>query len=158
MEKLDKIYINSESNRLLKISKNDFIKYKNQIFPNNLNIHWRACDAASSYHCPSPISGSNIPRWECIFNCCYDCRIMNAPYLESLEQLDGLFPTYHHEIEFRIFKNISKCFIHVLIPFEYNNMCELCDNIQYKDKGVRNVLFFMSTLLLSFVKIYIWSQ
>ena len=45
--KLNKLYINSASTRLLQISKNDFIKYKNKRFRNNSHIHLRACDAAS---------------------------------------------------------------------------------------------------------------
>ena len=79
--KLDKIYINSTWTRLLQISNNYFIEYKNLIFPNNSHINLRACDAASSYHCTSPSTGSNIPKWDCILNCCFDCLRMNSPYL-----------------------------------------------------------------------------
>ena len=82
LSKLDQLYINSGSNRLLEISKNDFIEYKKQIFPNNSRIHLRSCDASSSYHCYSPITGSKIPKWECILNYCSDCQMMNAPFLE----------------------------------------------------------------------------
>ena len=39
LEKLDKLYINSASNRLLQISKNNFIEDKNKIFPNISHIH-----------------------------------------------------------------------------------------------------------------------
>ena len=60
MAQLDKLYINSASTRLSQISKNYFIEYNNQIFSNNSHIHLRACDDASSYHRPSPITGSNI--------------------------------------------------------------------------------------------------
>ena len=52
--------MNSASTRLLEIPKNDFIKYKKQTFKNDSNIHLRSCDAASSYHCPSKITGSKI--------------------------------------------------------------------------------------------------
>ena len=82
LEKLDNLYINYASTKFLHISNNDFIEYNNQIFPNNSHIHLRACDAASLYHCPSPIIGSTI--WDCIFNCCYDFPRMNAPYFEPL--------------------------------------------------------------------------
>ena len=44
--KLDKLYINSASTRLLQISKHYFVEYNNQIFPNNSHIHLRACDDA----------------------------------------------------------------------------------------------------------------
>ena len=81
LSKLDKLYINYESNRLLHRYKNDFIEYKNQIFPNNSHIHLRECDAVSSYHFPFPSTGSNIPKWGCIFNFCSDCPSMNATYL-----------------------------------------------------------------------------
>ena len=54
---------------------------------------------------------------------------MNAPYLESSEQLDRLFPTSLHEIKFRIFQNIYKCSIHGLRLFKYKKMFELCDSI-----------------------------
>ena len=37
--KIDKLYINSASTRILQISKIDLIEYKNQIFPNNLHMH-----------------------------------------------------------------------------------------------------------------------
>ena len=54
--KLDKLYINYESNRLLQRSNIDLIEYKNQRFSNNSHIHLIACDAASSYNCFSPIT------------------------------------------------------------------------------------------------------
>ena len=146
LSKLDNLYINYASNRLLQISKNYFIEYKNKIFPNNSHINLRACDAAISFS----INGSNIPIWDCILNCFYDCPRMNAPYLESSEQLDHFFTDSFHKIKFYIFKNKSKCSIHVLRPFKYINMCELCDNILDKDKRVRvivkNFLFFSRNL------------
>ena len=55
VEKLDKLYINFALARLLQISKNNFIEFKNQIFPNDSHINLRACDAESSYHCLFPI-------------------------------------------------------------------------------------------------------
>ena len=66
--KLYKLYINYVSTLILQISKNDFIENKNKIFPNNLHIHLRACDAASSYNCPSPIIVSNSNKWNCILS------------------------------------------------------------------------------------------
>ena len=36
-----------------------------------------------------------------------------------------------------MFKNISECSIHRLIPFKYKNKCELCDNIIDKYKTER---------------------
>ena len=62
---------------------------------------------------------------------------MNAPYLESSEQLDILFPASLHKIRFHMFQNKSKISIHVLRHFKYKNTCELCDNILDKDKKVR---------------------
>ena len=79
--KVDKLYINSALTRLLQRPKNDLIEYKNQIFPNNSHINLKACDAESSYHCPSPITGSNIPKWDCILNCCSGCPKINATCL-----------------------------------------------------------------------------
>ena len=52
LSKLDKLCINSASTRILQISKNCFIEYNNQIFPNNPPIHLIACDSASSYNVP----------------------------------------------------------------------------------------------------------
>ena len=49
MSKFIKLYINSESIRLLQRSKINCIEYHNQIFPNNSHIHLRASDAASLY-------------------------------------------------------------------------------------------------------------
>ena len=63
--------------------------------------------------------------------------MMNAPYLESSEQLRHLFPTSLNKIKFHVFQNISKCSIHGLRPFKYKNMCELCDNILGKYKRGR---------------------
>ena len=57
LAKIDKLYINYASTRLLQRSNNNFIEYKNQTFQNNSHIHLRSCDAVSSYHCPSPITG-----------------------------------------------------------------------------------------------------
>ena len=48
LAKFDRLYINSVSTRISKKSKNDFIEYKNLMFPNNSHIHLRACDAVSS--------------------------------------------------------------------------------------------------------------
>ena len=59
---------------------------------------------------------------------------MNAPYLEPSEQLDNFFPASLHKIKFHIFKNVSKCLIHGLIPFKYKNTCELCYNMLDKEK------------------------
>ena len=92
VEKLDKLYINYVSTWLLQRYKHDFIEYNSQIFPNNSHIHLSACDDASSYHCPYPVTVSNIPQLDCIFNCCYDFPRMNAPYLKSSEQLDRFYP------------------------------------------------------------------
>ena len=58
--KLDKYYTNSVSTKLLQRSKINFKEYINQIFPKNYHIHLRNCDAASSYHCPSPTTGYKI--------------------------------------------------------------------------------------------------
>ena len=82
LAKLDHVYIYSASTRLSQISKNDFIQYNNQILPNNSHIHLRSCDDESSYHCPSPITGLNIPTWGYILNFCYDCPWINDSYLE----------------------------------------------------------------------------
>ena len=57
LAKLDKLYINSASTRILQISNIDFIEYKNKIFPNNSHINLISCDDASSYDCNSPITG-----------------------------------------------------------------------------------------------------
>ena len=84
VDKLDKFYMNSASTIILKRPKNYFISYKNKIFPNNSHIHLRACDAVSSYHCPYPITVSDIAIWECILNCCSDCPMANASYLVTL--------------------------------------------------------------------------
>ena len=72
LTKLYKLYINSVSTKILRISKIDFVKYKNQIFPNNSHVYLRACDDASSYYCPFPLTVSKIPKWGCILNCCSD--------------------------------------------------------------------------------------
>ena len=62
LEKLDKLYINSGSTRLLQRSKIDYIEYNNQIFPSNSHKYLRAFDYLSSYHFPYPIAGSKIPK------------------------------------------------------------------------------------------------
>ena len=123
MAKLDKLYINSLSTKLLQISKIDLIENNNQIFTNNSYIHLIFCYFASSYCCLSPILGSKLPKWDCIMNCCYDCPRMNAPYLESSEQLDRFFTDSFHKIKFHIFQNIYKCSIHGSRPFKYKNKC-----------------------------------
>ena len=128
--------------RLLQRSNHDLIEYKNQIFRNNNYAHLRACDSASSYHLPSPVTASKIPKLEFILNCCSDYTRMNALYSESSEQLDCFFPKPLHQIKFHIFQNISKCSIHILRPFKYNNMCELCDNIPDKDSRDRIIVKF----------------
>ena len=73
------------------------------MFPNNPYKNLKASDTDSSYPCTSPITGSNIPKWESILSCCYDCIKVNALYLESSEQIDCLFVAYLHKIKFYIF-------------------------------------------------------
>ena len=57
LDKLDKLYNNYEETRILQISKIDFIYENNQLFPNNSDIHLKACDSTSSYYCTSPLTG-----------------------------------------------------------------------------------------------------
>ena len=103
------LYINSTSTRLLKRYRSNLIEYKNQIFPNIPQINLRACDTELSYHRPYLITGSNIPEWDGILNCCSDFSRMNATYLESSKQLHCFFPDSHHKIKNHVFQNISKC-------------------------------------------------
>ena len=77
--KVDTLYINDASTRILKQYKIYYIEYKNQIFPNNSHIDLRAYDTASSYHCPYQISRPKTTKWDCILNCFADCLGMNAP-------------------------------------------------------------------------------
>ena len=46
VNKLEKLYINSASTRLLQRSDNYFIEYNNQIFPNSSHIHLIAWNTA----------------------------------------------------------------------------------------------------------------
>ena len=62
---------------------------------------------------------------------------MNVPDVESSEKLDSSSPAFLHKIKFHMFQNISKCSIHILRIFKYENTCELCDNILDKEKKVR---------------------
>ena len=140
------LYINYASTRLLQRSKNSFIEYKKQIFPNDSYIHLKACDAASSYHRPSPIFGYNITKWDLFLNCCSDFPMMVAPFIESSEKDYRLFPDYLHKIKFHIFQNISKLLVQKLKPFKYNNISELCYIIIEKDKKGRimvNICFVL---------------
>ena len=86
---------------------------------------------------PLQLMDQRFQKWGCILNCCSECPMMNAPFLESSQQLNNFIPESLHKIKFRIFQNISKCSIHGLIPFKHKNMCELCDIIPYKDKRGR---------------------
>ena len=45
-------------------------------------MYLRDSDAASSYNCPSTITGTKITKWDCIWNCCADCTGNNTPDLE----------------------------------------------------------------------------
>ena len=58
----------------------------------------------------------------------------NASFLEPSEKLDPFFPASLHKANVHIFKNISKCFIHGLRQFKYNNICELWELITDKYK------------------------
>ena len=57
--------------------------------------------------------------------------MMNAPFLESSEQLNSFFPASLNKIKFHIFKK-SEFLIHGLRQFKQKNMCELCDTIPDK--------------------------
>ena len=65
---------------------------------------------------------------------------MNAPYLESSEQLNCFFPDSLQKIKFHIFQNITEFLIHVLRPFKFKNAYEMCDNIFDKDKRGRIIV------------------
>ena len=60
LEKLDKLYINSESTRFLQRSRHNSIEYKNQTFTNHSHIHLRAFYSVSLFRFPYIITGSNI--------------------------------------------------------------------------------------------------
>ena len=105
LAKLDKLYINSASTRLLQRSKNDSIEYKIKMFPNNQHTNWRACDAEPLYHCPYPSNGPKLTKWDCILNCCSDFPGTNTTDLESSEQLDRFFLASFHK-KFHIFKKV----------------------------------------------------
>ena len=62
---------------------------------------------------------------------------MNAPFLESSEQINHFFPASLHKIKFRIFQNISKSSIHRLRACKQKNMCELYEIVPDKDKKGR---------------------
>ena len=62
---------------------------------------------------------------------------MNAPFLESSEQLDIFFPASLHKMKLLIFQNISECSINKSIPFKQNKICDLCDIIPDKDNKGR---------------------
>ena len=95
-------------------------------------------------------------------NCYYEYSGMNAPYLESSEQLNRLFAGSLNQINFHIFKNISKYSIHILRPFKYKNMCKLCDITEEKEREGKirriKVLFFTRKLLISFITNFIFTQ
>ena len=42
-----------------------------------------------------------------------------------------------NKIKFRIFPNLSKCSINILIPFKYGVTCELCGRVQNKCKKAK---------------------
>ena len=73
-------------------------------------------------------------------NCGSGCTRINAPCLESSEQLGSFFSAFFHKSKFHIFRNISRCYIHGLKPFKYKNTCDLCDNILEKYKRGRIIM------------------
>ena len=66
------------------------------------------------------------------------------------------FPGSSHKIKFHIFQNMSNHPIHGLRAFKYYNTFEVYERTQDKDKRPRiqmkNVLFFVKRLLISFMK------
>ena len=64
---------------------------------------------------------------------------MNVPDVESSEKLDSSSPAFLHKIKFHMFQNISKCYIHRLIPCKYKNIIGLCGILQDKVTGYRKV-------------------
>ena len=71
-----------------------------------------------------------------MLNCCSDCTMMNAPFLESSEQLNRFFLAPLHKSRFHIFQK-SKCSIHGLRPFKHKHICESCDIIPDKENKDR---------------------
>ena len=91
------------------------------------------------YHiiCSSTTTVSKIPKWDRILNCCSDYPIINAPFLESSEQLNRFLPASFHKIKSHIFQKISKFSIHRFRPLRNKIMCEFCDIIPDKYKKGR---------------------
>ena len=79
---------------------------------------------------------------------------MNAPYLKSSEKLSRLFPEALHKIKFHIFQNRVICSIQGLIPFKYNNTCDLCDRIQDKYKRGRITVKKCFALCKKFIDVF----
>ena len=81
---------------------------------------------------------------------------MNAPYLESSEQLDRFFPDSFHKIKLYIYQKIFKCSIRGLRPFKYKNTCELCGNIV--DKYYRGRIMAKRYFVLREEVIYVFHE
>ena len=120
------MYLNTVWTRILQRSKKEYYKYKNKIFPNNSHIYIRYFDAASSYPFPYTMTGSRIPKCDCILNCCSGFHRMKAVSLESSKTLENFFLVYVLKTIY-VFQNIYKCLIHGLIPFDYRSVCKLCE-------------------------------
>ena len=86
--KIETLYINVESTRLLQISKKYYYEYKNKICKNNLQINIRYCDAESSYSFNYPMVGSKISKGDFILNCCSEFAGRKTPDLESSKRID----------------------------------------------------------------------
>ena len=114
INKLYNFYINAAPTRILHGSNEYYIECNKQKLQ---TIHTYIVETEMLRHnivVHIQLQDKKIPKWNCILNCCAEYPVIKAPYLESSEKLDRLFPGSLHKIKFHIFYNIFQFSIHGL--------------------------------------------
>ena len=85
------------------------------------HIYQTESDMAMAKMCTYPPSQHELPHWKCVLRCCEDCLCIDIPSQESDDNHSQTSP----EINFHVYKMVSRCTVNGRRPPEKNICCVL---------------------------------
>ena len=122
LKKLEHSMISSSRLRSHATSIDRFNKYKEQAFPNGNLVHTKVSQAAFSTMCPFPVTGIDLPKWNCVLKCCSSCPKVALPEEEVNENVGT------SKIKFHVYRDVSRCSICGVLPFDEGKVCMKCND------------------------------
>ena len=112
--------------------------YRNQAFPNGMELHKKASHAAFSTMCSFPDSNIDLPHWNCVLKCCSQCPKLIIPDEELND--DATMPF----IKFNVYMDVSKYSLHGQLP-----VCDgiKCSKFHEEDINADSVKIFTKKIL-----------